>query len=185
MWGWDCVGTGLCGDGRLRPSRQAQRGAVASRQNGFLFVPSLHPLSGPSRFQFHCIRPLNCASLIMLSRSSHLFFSSPPRNCPTAAMSVQPNAVARKATPYMVLYCLTPPQFPRYSSLTLCPPFPAWGENDRDSVAASIEFPRGGILLVNSFCAVESSSPTPISRKAGEKWGTSRHQVRRSLRCSN
>jgi len=44
-------------------------------------------------------------------------------------MCVQPSALARKVTPYMVLYCLTPPQFHRYSSLTLCPPNPAQGEN--------------------------------------------------------
>src|ERR1700730_4346754 len=44
-------------------------------------------------------------------------------------MRVQPNAVSCKPIPYMVLYCLTPPQFHRYSSLTLCPPYPAGGEN--------------------------------------------------------
>ena len=43
-------------------------------------------------------------------------------------MSVQYNAVVANPTPYIVLYCLTPGKFRRYSSLTLCPPFPAWGE---------------------------------------------------------
>jgi hypothetical protein len=69
------------------------------------------------------------ASLVLLSRFSHLFLSSCV-NHPSAAMCVQPNAVRDKAIPYMVLYCLTPPRFHRYSSLTLCPPPPAWGEND-------------------------------------------------------
>src|SRR5580704_1120009 len=44
-------------------------------------------------------------------------------------MRVQPSAVICKPTPYMVLYSLTPGQFHRYSSLTLCPPCPARGEN--------------------------------------------------------
>jgi hypothetical protein len=40
-------------------------------------------------------------------------------------MCVQPNALGRKAIQYIVLYCLTPPRFHRYSSSNLCPPFPA------------------------------------------------------------
>jgi hypothetical protein len=49
-------------------------------------------------------------------------------NWPGAAMCVQPNAVSCNATQYIVLYCLTPAGFRRYSSFNLCPPCPAWGE---------------------------------------------------------
>ena len=63
------------------------------------------------------------------SRDAPTSFSTPPKNHSSAAMCVQPSAVALKPIPYMVLYCLTPPQFHRYSSLTLCPPYPAWAEN--------------------------------------------------------
>ena len=51
-------------------------------------------------------------------------------------MSVQYSAVLSIPPLYMVLYCLTPPEFDRYSSLNLCPPYPAWGENVRQHVRA-------------------------------------------------
>src|SRR5580658_11299183 len=65
-------------------------------------------------------------------------------------MHVQPNALALKAIQYIVLYCLTPPQFHRYSSCNLCPPLPAQDGNIRgfepDEHLAGSE----GISLVNS-----------------------------------
>src|ERR1700722_4504219 len=69
------------------------------------------------------------ALALSCSRETSRLLPVSTQNYPIAAMSVQPSAVARKAIPYMVLYCLTPPQFHRYSSLTLCPPYPARGEN--------------------------------------------------------
>ena len=60
-------------------------------------------------------------------------------------MCVQPNALALKAIQYMVLYCLTPPPFHRYSCLNLCPPSPAW-----DGMEPNVSFAEGkGIRLVN------------------------------------
>src|SRR5690348_10355958 len=56
-------------------------------------------------------------------------------------MSVQYNAVMCNPTLYIVLYCLTPPQFHRYSSLTLCPPNPAWGGKEMQ-IGASRECGR-------------------------------------------
>jgi hypothetical protein len=65
-------------------------------------------------------------------------------------MCVQPNAVGRKAIPYIVLYCLTPARFHRYSSLTLGLPYPAWGEDDAEAcIERFSEGPRG-ISLVNT-----------------------------------
>ena len=66
-------------------------------------------------------------------------------------MCVQPNALARKAIQHMVLYCLTPPLFDRYSCLNLCLPYPAG-----DGIGYGIEPMRhlsegGGICLVNSL----------------------------------
>src|SRR5258708_22943912 len=55
-------------------------------------------------------------------------------------MCVQPNALDRKAIQYIVLYCLTPARFRRYSSLNLCPPCPAW-----DGIGLNMHrFRRGG-----------------------------------------
>src|ERR1700729_1600688 len=69
----------------------------------------------------------------------------------------------------MVLYCLTPPQFHRYSSLTLCPPRPAWGENSDGPNDKSIVFDSGGICLVNRrslrFSGPEGSPPTETAVK--------------------
>jgi hypothetical protein len=84
-------------------------------------------------------------------------------------MCVQPEALARRAIQYIVLYCLTPPLFDRYSGLNLCPPYPA-----RDGTGHGIElrehFAEGeGIRVVNSSRAGFAS---PTFRKGCEKWGT-------------
>src|SRR5580692_1926474 len=79
--------------------------------------------------------------------SPHLVVPSPV-NQADAAMCVQPRAVARKVIQYIVLYCLTPPRFRRYSSFNLCPASPAWGEEVVCGFS-SIVFGGGGIRLVN------------------------------------
>ena len=84
------------------------------------------------------------ATIMLLSRFSRLVLPSPVK-CSSAAMCVQPRALARKAIQYMVLYCLTPPLFDRYSWLNLCPPYPAG-----DGVKRNARFAEGkGIRLVN------------------------------------
>ena len=60
-------------------------------------------------------------------------------------MHVQPNALERKAIQYIVLYCLTPPRFHRYSSSNLCSAHPA---GERIGVR-KYRFSAGGIVLVN------------------------------------
>ena len=108
----------------------------------------------------HCAPGSECASLILLSRFSHLFFA-PPKSHSSAAMRAQPNAVFCSATPYMVLYCLTPPRFHRYSSLTLCTPCPAWGEKSDGTYEACIVFSGGGICLVNGSSPPYARSKSP------------------------
>ena len=84
-------------------------------------------------------------------------------------MSVQYSAVDGNPTLHMVLYCLTPPEFRRYSSLNLCLPYPArgvragwfWSQN----AAARIET-GSGIFVVNR----EKSSYLALRKR--EKWGT-------------
>src|SRR5580765_6234095 len=48
-------------------------------------------------------------------------------------MAVQYRAVSAIPPLHIVLYCLTQPEFRRYSSLTLCQPYPARGGNERRS----------------------------------------------------
>ena len=61
-------------------------------------------------------------------------------------MRVQPSALGCKAIQYIVLYCLTPARFHRYSSSNLCPPYPV-----EDGIKKSMRrFGGGGIRLVNS-----------------------------------
>src|SRR5208283_3044240 len=103
-------------------------------------------------------------------------------------MCVQPNAVRGKAIPYMVLYCLTPPRFHRYSSLTLCVPYPAWGVNNDAMVDARIALSAGGICLVNKPSrGARSQNPHPVAKNATrmgqpcDDWLL----VPRSSRCSN
>jgi hypothetical protein len=62
-------------------------------------------------------------------------------------MPVQPNALPAKPIQDIVLYCLTPPLFHRYSCLNLCPPPPAWDGLNLKMHA----FAGGGIRLVNSL----------------------------------
>ena len=99
-------------------------------------------------------------------------------------MYVQPNAVVRKVTPYMVLYCLTPPQFHRYSSLSLCSPYPAWG----------VKLPKhasngeGGTLLVNMLRNKVYTQVQPLGSESSDwQLATDHWQpfLPRSLRCSN
>src|SRR5580700_10980499 len=65
-------------------------------------------------------------------------------------MCVQPNALGRKAIQYMVLYCLTPPLFHRYSCLNLCLPNPAGGGRMVQPWLTNFNFVCEGSLLVNS-----------------------------------
>jgi hypothetical protein len=74
-------------------------------------------------------------------------------------MCVQPNALDRKAIQYIVLYCLTPPLFHRYSWLNLCPPYPAqvgtgYGAKPMRHLSAG-----EGIRLVNSLAASPTTWP--------------------------
>jgi hypothetical protein len=98
--------------------------------------------------------PSNRATIILLSRFSHLVLPSPVDHL-DAAMPVQPNALALKAIQYIVLYCLTPPQFHRYSSCNLCPPSPA-----QDGIEPSACFDEeAGIRLVNRPSGSETYWP--------------------------
>ena len=64
-------------------------------------------------------------------------------------MAVQYKAVSCIPPLYLVLYCLTPAEFGRYSNLNLCPPFPAWGETNY-CARLNCNKPDGrGIRLVN------------------------------------
>ena len=65
-------------------------------------------------------------------------------------MSVQYSAVTGKPPLYIVLYCLTQARIHRYSSLNLCPPYPAWGENNDGTEDTGIKLDAAGIRLVNS-----------------------------------
>jgi hypothetical protein len=91
------------------------------------------------------------------SRDSPAFVSSPPEFRRSAAMSVQYKAVSVNPPLYIVLYCLTPPQFHRYSSLTLCSLYPASGENGDRANCACNKSGGGGIRLVNSYAMYENS----------------------------
>jgi len=100
-----------------------------------LFPTGALPLRGDEASALHrpskiFIALRDCDELALsCSRGSPTSFPSPLECCMRAAMSVQYRALIAKPTPYIVLYCLTPRQFGRYSSLTLCPPCPAWGED--------------------------------------------------------
>ena len=80
-------------------------------------------------------------------------------------MSVQYRAVFANPTLHIVLYCLTPPEFHRYSSLNSCSPYPAWGENNDGSDPASIELGKAGIRLVNS------ELPQVLAQRLRQTWG--------------
>ena len=118
-----------------------------------LFLSSVPGL--PRAMQLLLFPPPSCAILMVLSRFSHLVLPS-PKNQASAAMCVQPNALVGKAIQHIVLYCLTPPPFHRYSCLNLCPAYPA-----QVGTCYGIEPMRhlskgGGIRLVNR----PASSPT-------------------------
>jgi hypothetical protein len=66
-------------------------------------------------------------------------------------MSVQYGEVPSKAIQDIVLYCLTPARFRRYSSLNLCAPSPAGDAVTRVVAGIGIVSELGGILLVNRF----------------------------------
>jgi len=76
------------------------------------------------------------------------------------AMAVQYNALSCIPPLHIVLYYLTPAEFRRYSSLTLCPPFPAWGETNDCADGVCSNSSGKGIRLVNRS---RSRNP-PISR---------------------
>src|SRR5215471_5166147 len=79
-------------------------------------------------------------------------------------MSVQYKAVSSIPPLYIVLYCLTPPEFRRYSSLNLCLPHPAGAEHADGARYASIVVAKRGIRVVNSKATAVSGSETPASR---------------------
>src|SRR5579864_180832 len=83
-------------------------------------------------------------------------------------MSVQLNAVSCKPTLYMVLYCLTPARFHRYSSLTLCPPYPAWGEKSYDRGRCMHLMERRRTSVVNKRRATVLVLIIPRSRDCRE-----------------
>ena len=63
----------------------------------------------------------------------------------------------------------------------MCPPYPAWGENDDGMVRAGIELGTAGIRLVNSgdpFSRAKHrdrngalGTKIPTSRNTGDPWG--------------
>lgn len=65
-------------------------------------------------------------------------------------MAVQYKAVSRIPPLHIVLYSLTPAEFHRYSSLNLCPPFPAWGETNDCADGVCNNSGGRGIRLVNT-----------------------------------
>ena len=81
-----------------------------------------------------------CPALAVLPTSN----TSPRLNYVVAAMSVQYSALSAIPPLHIVLYCLTPPEFRRYSSLTLCLPYPAQGEDDTEVEVRRIEVCDGG-----------------------------------------
>jgi len=97
-------------------------------------------------------------------------------------MTVQYKAVSRIPTLHIVLYCLTPPLFGRYSSFNLCPPYPAWGVASGCSDGECNRLGGRGIRLVNTSDLYENpyfwqnrpalGHPSPTSRNSGETWGT-------------
>src|SRR5215469_547382 len=77
-----------------------------------------------SETSFPLYSPFPSATLFSLSR-----FTPPPPSsslyCVIAASRVQHNVLVHKGAQYMVFSYLTPAGFRRYSSLHLCPPYPA------------------------------------------------------------
>ena len=134
-------------DGRTRP---AERSEAHCHNDSQL---ATRPLQSPT-FHFPLSFPRSSATMILLSRFSHLVLPSPVNPAP-AAMCVQPDALGRKAIQYIVLYCLTPPRFHRYSSSNLCTPNPARDGIDRSDHhfgARSIDMVnRPEIIITNNW----------------------------------
>jgi len=114
----------------------------------------------------HCVRRPPALAL-SCSRGSPTSLPSPPSIRSFAAMSVQLNAVPRNPPLYIVLYCLTPAQIPRYISLTLCLPYPAGGENTDGPHRAGIIIGGGRIRLVNRRSSRENPHFSQMRRGAG------------------
>jgi hypothetical protein len=139
---------------RTRPSRSSRHPRIIKAlppRQGFLegltfpCIPSTCSLLFP---------PPQWAILNLLSRSPYLALPS-PKNQACAAMCVQPNALNGKAIQYIVLYCLTPPLFHRYSYLNLCPSSPAQVGTDCEIEPMRHLSEGRGIHLVNSSGCVE------------------------------
>jgi len=152
-------------------------------------LPSFRPLrvhlaSGRALANFRCFL-LPSALALCRSRGSPTSLLSSPVIQANAAMRVQPSALGRKAIQYIVLYCLTPPRFHRYSSFNLCPPYPAWGENLDGKGRAMHRFRRRGNPSGKHLCpAVEPSLPK-ASRNSQLTTGNWQLLFPRSKRCSN
>src|SRR5215469_12925988 len=105
-------------------------------------------------------------------------------------MSVQYSAVSAISPLHIVLYCLTPPEFRRYSSLTLCLPYPARGEKNTGVEIAGIVVRNGrnpsgkqGEMLGSraETCAkMGTPQKSPTAHMAADS-----PLVLRSSRCSN
>src|SRR5581483_3152971 len=98
-------------------------------------------------------------------------------------MSVQYKAVSSNPPLHIVLYCVTPPEFRRYSSLTLCPPCPAWGEcvEQNGSAEDRERHPsREGNLPGKPRCGRRQLGPNDWQLAVDR-----RSLDRRSSRCSN
>jgi hypothetical protein len=94
-------------------------------------------------------------------------FSSPRIFCAGVAMSVQYGEVLSKAIQDIVLYCLTPVRFRRYSSLNLCRALSSRGRKTTICSRDEHRFGHGRNPSVNSF---NSAVSIPMLRNLGETW---------------
>lgn len=83
-------------------------------------------------------------------------------------MSVQYDEAPSKTIQDIVLYCLTPAGFRRYSSLNFVRATSSRNETDGRAAEMSIVSGVGGIGLVNRFIP---GGLFPLSRKFSETWG--------------
>ena len=72
-------------------------------------------------------------------------------------MAVQYKAVSCIPPLYIGLYFLTPAEFRRYSSLSLCSPNPVWGERNDRANGVCNKSGGEGIRLVNRFAHIGKS----------------------------
>src|SRR5215469_2583159 len=105
-------------------------------------------------------------------------------------MSVQYNAVSAIPPLHIVLYCLTPPESRRYSSLTLCLPYPARGEENTGGDVASIVVRNGrnrsgkqGRMRISR--AEKCAKMVTRQKSPTVQMATDSPLVPRSSRCSN